>query len=77
MMMEINVENILSSLETLSKCHFETHGPALMLDISSSGSIRESLLGLFDSIDIVIGIHCDEWPSVADEWIERDRSVVH
>lgn len=73
MMMEINVENILSSLETLSKCHFETHGPALKLDISSSGSIRESLLGLFDSIDIVLGIHCDEWPSVADEWIERDR----
>lgn len=73
MIMEINVENFISSFfGTDNKCYFSTHGPALMLGISSS-SIRESLLGLAESFDIVLGIHCDEWPSVADEWIERDR----
>lgn len=72
MMMEINVENIFFSLEIFFKCYFEIYGLVLMLDILFSGSICESLLGLFDLIDIVIGIYCDEWLLVVDEWIERD-----
>lgn len=49
------------------------NGPALMIDLLSS-NFHKSPFKLTKSIDFVIGIRCDEWPSVADEWFERKRS---
>lgn len=49
------------------------NGPALMIDLLSS-NFQKSPFEMTKSIDFVISIRCDEWPSVADEWIERKRS---
>lgn len=49
------------------------HGPAFTFDISRR-NYQESAVGYATSLDLVPGIRCDEWPSVADEWIERKRS---
>lgn len=49
------------------------HGPAFTFDISRR-NYQESAVGYATSLDLVLGIRCDEWPSVADEWIERKRS---
>jgi hypothetical protein len=48
------------------------HGPA-NTRILSNGDLNKSPLGMCESVDFVIGIHCHEWPSIADEWIERCR----
>lgn len=49
------------------------HGPAFTFDISSR-NYQKPAVGHLTSLDLVFGIRCDEWPSVADEWIERKRS---
>lgn len=49
------------------------HGPALSFDMSFH-NIQNSPLRPIESGDCVFGVHCFEWPSVADEWIERKRS---
>lgn len=49
------------------------HGPAFKFDTPDS-NYQEPAVGHLTSLDLVLGIHCDEWPSVADEWIERKRS---
>lgn len=49
------------------------HGPAFTFDISRR-NYQEPAVGHATSLDLVLGIRCDEWPSVADEWIERKRS---
>lgn len=54
-------------------CEGLIHGPAFMFDISPS-NFQKSPFGPTESFDLVIGIPCNEWPSVADEWIERKRS---
>lgn len=54
-------------------CKGLIHGPAFMFDISPS-NFQKSPFGPMESFDLVIGICCNEWPSVADEWIERKRS---
>lgn len=54
-------------------CKGLIHGPAFMFDISPS-NFQNSPFGPMESVDCVLGIHCNEWPSRADEWIERRRS---
>lgn len=49
------------------------HGPAFKFD-TPDRNYQEPAVGHLTSLDLVLGIHCDEWPSVADEWIERKRS---
>ena len=49
------------------------HGPAVTIDFCPS-NFNDKLLGPIESMDFVCGIHCNEWPSVADEWFERNRS---
>lgn len=49
------------------------HGPAFKYDMSRR-NYQEPAVGQITSVDLVFGIRCDEWPSVADEWIERKRS---
>lgn len=49
------------------------HGPAFTFDISRR-NYQEPAVGHATSLDLVFSIRCDEWPSVADEWIERKRS---
>lgn len=49
------------------------HGPALTFDMSFH-NVQNSPLRTIESGDCVFGVHCNEWPSVADEWIERNRS---
>lgn len=49
------------------------HGPAFTFDISRR-NYQEPAVGYATSLDLVFGIRCYEWPSVADEWIERKRS---
>jgi hypothetical protein len=49
------------------------HGPANMF-VFSVGDTFNSPLGFLESMDMVIGIHCHEWLSIADEWIERCRT---
>lgn len=49
------------------------HGPALTFDMSFH-NVQNSPLRPIESGDCVFGVHCNEWPSVADEWIERKRS---
>lgn len=61
----------LGRILNANKC--SQNGPALMIDLLSS-NFHKSPFELTKSIDFVFSIHCDEWPSVADEWIERKRS---
>lgn len=49
------------------------HGPAFTFDISRR-NYQEPAFGYATSLDLVFSIRCYEWPSVADEWIERKRS---
>lgn len=56
---------------TLSFDRFSRHGPALMFEFLRYNF--ENLLLDNIELDVVVYIHCNEWPSVADEWIERNR----
>lgn len=54
------------------------HGPALMCqfipsDCQNPNSDTDTDTDVLE-LDFVAYIHCDEWPSVAEEWIERNRS---
>ena len=48
------------------------HGPAVTIDFCPS-DFNDNIFGPLESIDVVFSLHCNEWPSVADEWIERNR----
>lgn len=54
-------------------CAASEHGPALTTTVkpslfSDTGSQHE-----IKSLDLVLAVHCSEWPSQADEWPERSR----
>nr|XP_022286616.1 uncharacterized protein LOC111099586 [Crassostrea virginica] len=56
-----------------TNCATAVHGPAVTTTakpslFSSTGSQHE-----IKSLDFVLAVHCNEWPSQADEWPERSR----
>lgn len=59
---------------------YARHGPALLclFNLIASQNLSPDIDTDTDTevleLDFVACIHCDEWPSVADEWIERNRS---
>lgn len=71
---KLNIEEILHYLGG-TDTHFIplNHGPAVKIDFCRSG-FNGNVSGSLKSMDFVFGIKCNEWPSVADEWIERNRS---
>lgn len=53
---------------------YELHGPALQYQDTKPFTYdrrREKIINPFDHIH---GFHCDDWPSVANEWTTRHRS---
>ena len=55
-----------------TNCTLTVNGPAITAAVkslfSSTGSQHEST-----PLDFVLAVHCNEWPSQADEWPERSR----
>lgn len=71
----INLDSVRHSISNTTGTMFTgslIHGPANMF-VFSARDIFNSPFGYLESMDLVIGIHCHEWPSIAEEWIERCR----
>ena len=49
------------------------HGPALAITAKPSLFPSTESQHEINSLDLVLAVHCDEWPSQADEWPERYR----
>lgn len=54
-------------------CTYTVHGPAIT--VTAKPSIFPSTDSQYEvkSLDLVLAVHCNEWPSQADEWPERSR----
>ena len=63
----INITELLGGRNTASTT--ANHGPAVMLELN-----RYAYSNIISkSIDVVVAIHCNEWPSVAENWSDRVR----
>nr|XP_022289575.1 uncharacterized protein LOC111101396 [Crassostrea virginica] len=71
---KLNIDEILHYLGGTDTLFIPlNHGPAVRIDFCRSG-FNGNVSGSLKSMDFVFGIKCNEWPSVADEWFERNRS---
>lgn len=50
---------------------FQQQGPASTIVWNIAGLPKQQMLG---EIDIVFSLHCPDWPSQANEWLERRRN---
>ncbi|XP_062622387.1 uncharacterized protein LOC134283880 [Saccostrea cucullata] len=50
------------------------NGPSCSTNLETGNrNILTNRLVWIESVDCVIGLKCNEWPEIADEWIERNR----
>ena len=77
---ELKDSFITECLFVLLECNMgsinTTHGPAKVMDIDWNffrDLSSETMQALPKTVDIVRSIRCFEWPSAADEWIDRRR----
>ncbi|XP_062615616.1 uncharacterized protein LOC134277309 [Saccostrea cucullata] len=53
---------------------YELHGPALQYQDTKPFTYDRRHQKMINPYDHIHGFHCDDWPSVADEWLRRQRT---
>ena len=67
------LEQVVEGMET-ERDMYELHGPALQYQDTEPFTYDRRHEKMINPYDHIQGFHCDDWPSVANEWTTRQRT---